>query len=61
MPRYVWTEQFVDVRLCAVVAESLEEAQAKREAGFWASEETLEFRSTGVATEMVEVKHAGGD
>lgn len=61
MPRYEWTERFIDDRVCAVVAESPEEAEAKRAAGFWASEQTLDFHSTGEASEMVEVAEAGDE
>lgn len=61
MPRYGWTERFIDDRFCTVVAESLEEAREKRAEGYWASEQTVDFQSTGEATELVEIEHSGGD
>ncbi|WP_444666563.1 hypothetical protein [Cereibacter changlensis] len=61
MPRYEWRERFIDDRVCAVVAESYEEAEVKREAGFWASERTVDFHSTGETSEMFRIDETGED
>ena len=61
MPRYEWTERFIDDRVCTVVAETMKEAEKKREDGFWASEQTLDFHSTGEASDLVQVDHPRGE
>jgi len=45
MPVWKWTEKFVDVRVCQVVANTEEEARAKRDKGNWADEVTVDFYS----------------
>lgn len=61
MPRYEWTERFIDDRVCAVVAETPEEAEAKRAAGLWASEQSFDFHSTGEVSDLVEVESPRGE
>lgn len=58
MPRFQWTERFIDERVCTVEAETLEEALAKQSAGPWKSEQTIDFHSTGERTELVQVESA---
>lgn len=45
MPIWTWKERFTDVRVCGVEADTLEEAEAKRKAGDWAFEDTVDFHS----------------
>jgi hypothetical protein len=43
MARWTFKIKFVDVRVCAVEAETEEEAREKMDSGRWLSEDTVDF------------------
>lgn len=52
LKEYQWTEEFIDVRECTILAESLEDAMEKRYQGDWYDEVTVEFYSNRLIKEM---------
>lgn len=50
MALFKWKEKFVDIRECAVEAETLEEAKNKSNEGDWAYEHTVDFYSEEIIT-----------
>lgn len=56
MPIFEWKEEFIDRRKCAVDADTIEEAIKKRGEGDWLYEETYDFSSNRIITEMVVVE-----
>jgi hypothetical protein len=52
MPVWKWREKFSDERECTVEADTIEEAQAKRDSGDWLSETTTDFYSEEILADL---------
>ena len=52
MPIWEWKEKFSDERVCAVEADTEEEAVEKRDKGDWAYEHTVDFYSEELLSDM---------
>ena len=55
MAVWKWTEKFTDIREYSVEAETLEEAQRKRNDGDWLDETTTEFYSEELLSDIEKV------